>query len=578
MVNVKENFTDRRTSDEKSDVSSDVDVTLSDVGTDDFVSVQIPQGIQLDNLHTQYKKNKRRGTDLNAYFIGHLVQRNLYRRNSINEYVPMSSKALRDVFGGHYAKYIQYLIKEDIVEEYSRPYTVTLHDGTVWNCKGTFSKSTGKSKQYRLTADAKTPLVEYKIRDKALVKKINGARIKKLQHLIKHNETARKVYESIKKISIDRDAATKFVREKYHFRSQLQWAKWFISRDGQSAKTLKQFITEILNTKKKADKKKILTRYGIKQSDVVSDVDIYDTITGLIKQYTKLQSRMRWIKVIDQIQKGNHSLISMTQDKYSGRIYHTFTLTAANIRQFIKLDNQPLVEMDGANCQWMLFIKLCNILCRHSFFDSYIDGIGIISATTSNIDNDTKQQYLSMLHSFLRDNQNKIQDEVQKLSIYLDKNLLRKMVVDAEAKRGKTITEAQAKVWLIKNVLFGNPNHKEYYTFKSVQAFRDTFPTLLAMIVKLKKYWIRESVYGYTEKNIFGMPLKWKAFPRLLQKMESDIFVKGMQHTQCDFLTLHDAIVTNSNGEAEVKRTLDRTIKENNADIKLKYTTYAQSI
>ena len=195
MVNVEEKFTSKGISDVKSDVSSAVDVTLSDVVTDDFISVQLPQGIQLDQLHSPYKKNKRRGTDLNAYFIGHLVQRNLYRRKAINEYVPMSSQALRDVFGGNYAKYIQRLIEENLVEEYSRPYTRTLHDGTVWNCKGTFSIASGKSKQYRLTSHEKSPLVEYKIKDKALVKKINGARIKKLQHLIKHNETARKVYE-----------------------------------------------------------------------------------------------------------------------------------------------------------------------------------------------------------------------------------------------------------------------------------------------------------------------------------------------------------------------------------------------
>ena len=77
MVKLEQNFNGRTFSDVRSDVSSDVDVTLSDVVTDDTITVQLPQGLPLENLHTEYKKNKRRGTDLNAYFISQLIQRNI---------------------------------------------------------------------------------------------------------------------------------------------------------------------------------------------------------------------------------------------------------------------------------------------------------------------------------------------------------------------------------------------------------------------------------------------------------------------------------------------------------------------
>jgi len=573
MVKLEQNFNGRTFSDVRSDVSSDVDVTLSDVVTDDTITVQLPQGLPLDNLHTEYKKNKRRGTDLNAYFISQLIQRNLNKRNPINEYVPMNSKVLRDVFGGNYARYIQRLILEGIVEQYSRPTEIVLHDGTVWKHNGTYSTSAGISKRYKLKVDVSAPLVEYKITDKALVRKINNARIKRLQSLIKNNPTARKVYESLKKVTIDRVGAIKYIKAKYQYKEQVQWAKWFMNRDGHSSKTLKKFISDLLNAKTKAQKKKILITNGIEKCR--SDVTLIDTAVAVIKSYARFQTRLRWIKVIDAIQKGNQSLISMTQDKYSGRIYHTFTLTAKDLRPFMKLDNQHLIEFDGANCQWMLFIKLCNILCQPFFYAKYLEDIGIKKQKGTTTQTHNTQQPFNMLHSFFEKNKTNIKKELYKLTAYLNQNKLRPMIVESEAKRGKYITEADAKASLIKNVLFGNPNNKGYHTFKSVETFRETFPALMDIIVKLKRYWIDETVYGYKEKDIFGRKLKYKAFPRMLQKMESDIFVKGMKNAKCDFLTLHDAIVTNEAGAVEVKKTLDRIIEENNTNIKLKYKEYA---
>ena len=87
MVKVKNENNIINVSDVKSDVSSDVVKTKSDVGQSKYVEVQIPQDFPLSDLHNPYKKNKRRGNDLNAYFVGHLVQRNQYKRNNINEFI-----------------------------------------------------------------------------------------------------------------------------------------------------------------------------------------------------------------------------------------------------------------------------------------------------------------------------------------------------------------------------------------------------------------------------------------------------------------------------------------------------------
>jgi predicted RNA-binding protein YlqC (UPF0109 family) len=572
MANIETNFADRRNTDVVSDVTTDVNVTLSDVGTQKNVIVQLPIGLPLDKLHQGYKKNKRRGTDLNAYFIGHLVKRNQFRRKPINEYVPMNSKVLRDVFGGNYAKYIKRLIDEGIIEQYSRPTKIPRYDGTFWEHNGTYSVSAGISKQYKLLVAEETALVDYTITDKHLIKKLNNVRVKRLEYTIKNSETARKVYESIKELTIDKAAALNFIKKEYQFEKMKGWAQWFIGRDGYTAKSLKTFIREFECAKNKEDKIKVLSKYGIEQS--MSAVDLYEAAVTYTKLYAQFKSRLHWIRVIDAIQQGKHSLISMTQDKYSGRIYHTFTMTAGNLRPFLKLNGEHLVEFDAANCQWMLFIKLCNILCKPSFYDKYIEDLGI-KGTKQNTNTPTHDTAtLSMLHSFFSENKSKIEKEVYKLRGCLTQNKLRSMIVEAEAKRGVVITEAKAKQFLIANVLFGNPDGKGYNNYKSVQTFKKEFPTLSDIILKLKRYWINEAKYGYKPKDIYGRSLRYKAFPRLLQKMESDVFVKGMKDISSSFLTLHDAVVTNASGTVEVKNMLDKIIKENNVEIKLKFKEY----
>ena len=110
MVNIETNFWTDQVSDAKSDVTTDVRVTHSDVSVEDFITVQLPQGLPLSDAHNEYKKNKKRGTDLNAYLIGQLVKRNQFKRKKINEFVPFNASALRDVFGGNYHKYICYIL------------------------------------------------------------------------------------------------------------------------------------------------------------------------------------------------------------------------------------------------------------------------------------------------------------------------------------------------------------------------------------------------------------------------------------------------------------------------------------
>jgi hypothetical protein len=104
-----------------------------------------------------------------------------------------------------------------------------------------------------------------------------------------------------------------------------------------------------------------------------------------------------------------------------------------------------LIEFDGANCQWMLFIKLCNILCQPFFYAKYLEDIGIKKQKGTTTQTHNTQQPFNMLHSFFEKNKTNIKKELYKLTAYLNQNKLRPMIVESEAKRGKYITEADAK-------------------------------------------------------------------------------------------------------------------------------------
>ena len=179
-----------------------------------------------------------------------------------------------------------------------------------------------------------------------------------------------------------------------------------------------------------------------------------------------------------------------------------------------------------------------------------------------------------MWHSFFK--KEDIRIELARLNAYLDRDLLREAIQIKVQNQGRNCTNAQAKKWLIANVLFGNPDQKGNSSFPAVKEFAEIFPQLYEIIKRLKRYWIKEDVYGYKEKDRFGRSLKWKAFPRLLQRMESDLFVQDMKDTPTDFITLHDAILTNEKGLIIVKQRLEEIIKRRNANIKLNFKSYAR--
>ena len=571
MANIEVKKYRNRLSDVKSNVTSDVDsdfkVTSSKTNTSTSHKVQIPQEITFSDLYNPYVKNRRRGSDVNAQIISTLILKNQWKRKPINSYVPLNAQVLRNICGGDYGKYISALLQANIIEEYSAPYEYTLRDGTVLKSKGTYSTRLKQSKQYRLKCDKDAVLESYTIIDKTVIAKINKARIQKLERLIKSNPTAKLVYENLKKLSIDYNEAKKAMRETYQYNVLVMWARYFLK--DHTAKELKQFITEVLQNKKNKTKLiQIFKKYG---SDVSRD-QLSDVIK-VVESYVKLKHRMHYIGILKAIQEGNHSYISMSEDKRTRRIFHTLTMTPRNIRTYVRLDGKNLIELDASNCQWQLLIKLCNILCDYSFYKDLLSKYGIITTQTQHNNQDTEIPPLNMLHNFFDTYKDEVLKESKKLHTYLERDLLRQFIVDEyKEKKGKIITTADAKGYLIKNVLFGNPDNQSYPNWTSVKAFREAFPTLYQVLIKLKRYWIDEKHFGYTQyDDKKKQKNRFKALPLILQRMESEIFQDGLTELKVPFITIHDAVITNEDGQGAVLKTLTERAKETKTNLTFKY-------
>jgi hypothetical protein len=146
------------------------------------------------------------------------------------------------------------------------------------------------------------------------------------------------------------------------------------------------------------------------------------------------------------------------------------------------------------------------------------------------------------------------------------------MIVKAyKEDKGKDISIQEAKGYLIKNVLFGNPSNYNYSQWTSVKAFREAFPFIYEVLVKLKKYWIDESFFGYTPYGKNKESNRFKGLPLILQKMESEIFQQGLSNLNVPFVTIHDAVITNEDGKAEVLKALNNISETTKSNLTFKY-------
>lgn len=569
------NVSKKLTSDVKSDVKCYVKNKVTNSPT---IEVKIPLQFDLKALPNHFKKRKKRGYDYYAYLVGLMVHKAEQRRVSYGTYFGFSSDVLRTLIGGDYNNYLKALLKAGYIKEYSNPYSY-LKDGVEYKCKGTFKKSgTGRAKRYALNLDKikqesekEILFTTYTISDKKIIDKINTQRVKNTQRVVEAYPTAKRVFDSLRQLTILEDEALTYLHEKYDYDNIKEYGKYLLKRLGKV--TFKKFIAELQATKSKRKLKTIFNAYGLTTSEYIRV-----EIRNLLSKYNSLNARLHAIDTLKKIANGEHESISISRDHKTGRLFHNMTMTPKDLKPFVRLCGQPLVEIDGSNAQWWLlhgYIKnLCNILDRPSFIslngsleslkvklqDNYIkkDSIEAIEGNRPNY----------MLHSFSNEEdynryKGNVERELYSLETMLTTGSFRNYFIEAYKKKGLELNKSEVKVNLIKYILFGNVNRKYYHDATIVKLFKKRYPYLHQIISDLKTKYIDHDAFGYEMRD------QWKCLALIMQSKEASIFVQEMMFTDAVFMTSHDAIVTNEDNIYKVEKTLTEALKRANTKMRL---------
>jgi len=532
---------------------------VSDVNKIPSLKVRIPIDTDFKKLYNPFIINRKRGNDHNAWILGMLAYKSEVKHLSFNSYHSLSASVLRQLFRGDYKNYMVAMIEADYIKEYSNPYEYKAN-GNVYKSNGSYKPGLS-AKKYAL-AENKPIFKDYTITDEKLINKINRARIERTQRVINNNPTAKNVHESIKRLSIDGAAARSFFYEKYEIKTIKEWAKWLVRKIGKTQTRI--LIQEIQYTKKnKKNLLKILKKYKL-------NTTYYKEIQDALDYYNSLNSRLHQVNVIEQIEKGNFSYISMSEDKKTGRLFHTLTMTPKDLKPFLKIDNEALIELDASNCQWWMLQKLCNILIRKDF--------SIVLKGKKELNNVKKaqtptpyiHQYLThptpnllYVAHFLKNNRESIEKELKKLERALENFSFRELFIDKFKRQGKSVSDGDVKKWLLVNVLFSNPNESYHKDLTIVKEFGELFPYTTKIIKHLKTSLLNNHAFGYTDKD------RWKCLALLLQRMEADVFIKDMANCNATYLTLHDALVTNGSNFHKVYNRINNSVKKR--DLKIKF-------
>ena len=550
MINTLTNIPTKTVSTKLSDERSNVDNLTS-------FKVKIPIDTDFKKLHNPFKKNRKRGNDHNAYILGMLAYKSEQKRLSYNTYHSLSRDILMQLFRGNYKNYMSAMIEADYIKEYSNPYEYKAN-GNVYKSKGTFKPGL-TSKKYALK-EKKPIFKEYTITDKKLINKINRARIERTERVIKNNPTAKNVYESIKKLSIDGNAVRSFLFNKYERNTIKNYGIALVRKIGK--RQTRKFIQEIQATTSEQRLIPIFNKYGV-------PTKYCKEVRKALDHYNKLNHRIHQVNVIEQIESGNYSFISMSEDKKTGRLFHTLTMTPKDIKPFLKLDNEKLIELDASNCQWWLIQKVLHILISNDFYSnnskkekqniSYINNNRYIDIHKYI---NTQSPYFYMCYTFLQKHKENIRKEVFKLESVLDNGTFRELFKKEFKRQGKDVTDNQIKMWLLKHILFSDPKQPYHKNLTIVKEFYKLFPYISKMIKDLKTDLLNNKAFGYADEN------RWKCLSLLLQRMEADVFIKDMANCNAVYMTLHDALVTNDSNLHKVYKSITNSVKTRNLKMK----------
>jgi hypothetical protein len=503
------------------------------------ISVYKPKGWNFNELvHSNRPTHQKRKVERITHFASSILTKNLYQKKAFNTPVNLHAEVLGGLYGKDY--------KNQIIDPLVKANYLKVNDKF---SAGNFSKS------YALNLEGFTQLEEVLLVDPTFVKKVNETARRRTDFILKTYPESQAIYHTILQTSVDYEPCLQHLNKKFNVNFFKELYSHLLGRYGrENTKELLRLCIKANSYTGKFKltlKNQIKNRYGLKPYDLENLLKYTSSFTTYKSYIWHLKN---WKRLSEADIDHKKNFIFFTTDK-SKRLYHNASSTPKDIRKFLRVQGEPLVEIDASNSQWFLLVALLeakavetreHILYSHNKNrSSKVEG----GRTTTN-HNHTKTLPL-MFPTF--------SSELQTLKAYLEQGVFRQVFTAVISEmQGHEYTEGKTKGLLIKRILFEDPNRNYMVKEPIVQAFKSLFPTLYKSIVWLKKEGLDYHSLGYSQSD------SYKALAVELQRMESSIFVRGVhKHLEGVLrLSIHDALLVRQNDVKRVLNALKTTAKD----------------
>jgi hypothetical protein len=203
-------------------------------------------------------------------------------------------------------------------------------------------------------------------------------------------------------------------------------------------------------------------------------------------------------------------------DNTSGRFHSNITNMAKGLRPYLRINNEPLVNIDVKNSQPYLSTIILTYPSKVAWL--------------------TKNPVFALLLQNLNVSVNK--DDVKKYILLVISGQLYEYLMQEFTKEGLTLTRSETKIQVLRILFARNRTPKDEINKKCRQIFKDSFPTVHRIFSK-----VRGSEKGDKFQN-------FKRFAILLQRIESylmlDVILKRIYKELPGTIavTIHDSIMT----------------------------------
>lgn len=496
------------------------------------ISVYKPKGWNFNELvHSNTPKYKKRKVERITHFTSSILTKNLYQKKAFNTPVNLHAEVLGGLYGKDY--------KTQIIDPLVKANYLKVNDKF---SAGNFSKS------YALNLEGFTQLEEVFLVDPVFLKKVNETTRRRTDFILKTYPESQAIYHTLLYTSVDYEPCVQHLNRKFNVKFLKELYSHLLGRFGsENTKELLRLCIKANSYKgqfKRTLKNQIKNRYGFKSQDLENLLN-YTSWFTTYKSYIWHLNQWKQLGEADIDQKKN--FIFFTTDK-SKRLYHNASSTPKDIRKFLRVEGEPLVEIDASNSQWFLLVALLEAKTREHILYSHNKN------RNSKVEggNHTHTRTLPLMFPTF-------QTELQTLKAYLEQGVFRQVFTAVVSEmQGKEYTEGKTKGLLIKRILFEDPNRNYMVKEPIVQAFKSLFPTLYKSIVWLKKEGLDYQSLGYSQKD------SYKALAVELQRMESSIFIRGVhKHLEGVLrLSIHDALLVRQNDVKRVLNGLQQTAKD----------------